>query len=71
MYYTRNFTDAASLRKAISDYIDFYNNERLQERFGDKHPAQIRAEALATGNPVQYPIAPNKRIEKYKTRFAA
>lgn len=71
MYYTRNFTDAASLRKAISDYIDFYNNERLQERFGDKPPAQIRAEALDLDNPMQYPIAPNKRIEKYKSRFTA
>ena len=71
MYYTRKFTDAASLRKAISDYIDFYNNERLQERFGDKAPAQIRAEALAKEEPVQYPIAPNKRIEKYKARFVA
>lgn len=71
MYYSQKFTDAVSLRKAISDYIDFYNNERLQERFGDKPPAQIRAEALAFGNPMQYPIAPNKRIEKYKARFAA
>ena len=71
MYYTGNFTDAASLRKAISDYIDFYNNERLQERFGDKPPAQIRAEALDLDNPMQYPIAPNKRIEKYKSRFTA
>ena len=71
MYYNRKFTDAASLRKAISEYIDFYNNYRLQERFGDKAPAQIRAEALATGSPEQYPITPNKRIEKYKARFAA
>ena len=71
MYYTQKFTDESSLRKAISDYIDFYNNERLQERFGDKAPAQIRAEAVATDNPEQYPIAPNKRIQKYKVRFAA
>ena len=63
--------EAASLRKAISEYFDFYNNERLQARFGDKAPAQIRAEALATGSPEQYLIAPNKRIEKYKSRFAA
>ena len=39
MYYTRKFTDESSLRKAISDYIDFYNNDRLQERFGDKAPS--------------------------------
>ena len=71
MYYTRKFTDPASLRKAIADYIDFYNNERLQERFGDKAPAQVRAEALATDTPEQYPIAPNKRIQKYKAKFTA
>lgn len=47
------------------------NNMRLQEGFGDKAPAQIRAEALATDKPEQYPIAPNKRIEKYKARLAA
>ena len=71
MYYMRKFKDADSLRKAISDYIDFYNHERLQERFGDKAPAQIRAEALAADTPKQYPIAPNKRIQAYKARFAA
>ena len=71
MYYTRKFTDATSLREAISKYIDFYNNRRLQERFGDKAPAQIRAEALATGVPKRYPIAPNKRIEKYKAKFVS
>ena len=71
MYYTRKFTDATSLREAISKYIDFYNNRRLQERFGDKAPAQIRAEALATSVPKRYPIAPNKRIEKYKAKFVS
>lgn len=71
MYYTQKFTDEASLRKAISDYIDFYNNDRLQERFGDKAPSQIRAEALAADNPKQYPIAPNNRIQKYKAQFVA
>ena len=46
-YYTRKFTDEVSLRKAVSDYINFYNNIRLQERFGDKPPTQVRAKALA------------------------
>jgi hypothetical protein len=55
MYYTRKFIDAASLRKAISDYIDFYNNERLQERFGDKAPSKTWAEALATDTPEKSP----------------
>ena len=71
IHYTGKFTDAVSLRKAISVYVDFYNNEKLQERFGDKAPSQIRAGALATDAPEQYPIVPNKRIETYKIRFAA
>lgn len=66
MYYTWTFTGAASLRKAISDYVDFYSNES-----GDKPPAKIQAEALDLDNPMQCPIAPNKRIEKYKDQFAA
>ena len=71
MYYNRKFTDADSLRKAISTYIDFYNNERLQERFGTKSPAQVRAKVLAVEIPMQYPIALNKHIQKYKARFTA
>ena len=71
MYYLNTFTDEASLRKAIADYMTFYNTERMQERFKGKTPAEVRAEALATDTPVQYPIPENKRIQKYKARYAA
>ena len=58
-------------REAISRYIDFYNNVRMQERFGNRTPAQVRREALEADVAAQYPIAPNKRIEKYKSKYAA
>ena len=71
MYYLNHFADEASLRKAIADYMAFYSTERMQERFGGKTPAEVRAEALVTDTPVQYPIPVNKRIQKYKARYAA
>ena len=71
MYYLNTFTDEKSLRKAIADYMAFYSDERVQSRFKGKTPAEIRAGALATDTPAQYPIPVNKRIQKYKARYAA
>ena len=71
MFYLTTFTDEDSLRNAIADYMNFYSTERIQERFKGKTPAEVRAEALATDVPAQYPIPVNKRIQKYKARYAA
>lgn len=71
MYYLNTFTDEGSLRDAIANYMTFYSTERMQERFGGKTPAEVRAEALASDSPEQYPIPVNKRIQKYKAKFAA
>ena len=71
MFYLTTFTDEDSLRNAIADYMNFYSTERMQERFKGKTPAEVRAEALATDVPAQYPIPVNKRIQKYKARYAA
>ena len=71
MYYLRTFTDEASLYSAIAEYMSFYTTERIQSRFGGKTPAEVRAEALTTDTPRQYPIPENKRIQKYKARYAA
>ena len=71
MYYLNTFTDEASLRNAIADYMSFYSNERAQARFKGKTPVEVRTEALATNAPMQYPIPVNKRIQKYKARYAA
>ena len=70
MYYLDTIADETSLRNAIADYMSFYSTVRIQERFNGKTPAEVRAEALATDSPVQYPIPVNKRIQKYKDRYA-
>lgn len=71
MYAMYEITDEASLIQAIHSYIEFYNNVRLQSRFGNKTPMQVREEALASENPTQYPIPENKRIKKFKEKYAA
>ena len=71
MYCMFDITDEASLRNAIEKYMDFYTNERPQERFGGKTPAQVRSEAMLTDKPTGYPIPENKRIQKYKAKWAA
>lgn len=71
MYYLDTFTDEQTLRNAIADYMAFYSNERAQERFKGKTPAEVRTEALQADIPEQYPIPVNKRIQKYKAHYAA
>ncbi len=71
MYAMYEITDEASLIQAIHSYIEFYNNVRLQSRFGNKTPMQVREEALASEKPTQYPIPENKRIKKFKEKYAA
>ena len=51
--------------------MNFYTTERIQSRFGGKTPAEVRAEALASEIPKEYPIPVNKRIQKYKAKYAA
>ena len=60
------YHDRTTLIQAIGRYIDFYNNERYQERYDCKTPMEVRAEALQVKTPVLYPIPVNHRIEKYK-----
>lgn len=71
MYQMYEITDELSLRHAIKDYIRFYRDERPQSRYDCKTPAEVRAEALASATPTTYPIAKNKRIEKYKSKWCA
>lgn len=71
MYYLNKFDNEASLREAIDKYIYFYNNERFQDRFGTKTPMEVRIAALNTDCPEAYPIAENKRVKKFKAKFAA
>lgn len=71
MYNLRKFTTEEELRKAIEEFIQYYNKGRYQARFGFQAPAEVRAAALASIDPVQYPIPENRRIQKYKQRYAA
>ena len=71
MYQMYSITDEASLRCAIKSYLSFYTDERLQDRFHCKTPQEVRAEAFARTEPLQYPIAENKRIKKYKAKWCA
>ena len=58
-------------KTAVEKYIHFYNYERFQSRFRGRSPMQARAEAMNTSSPVVYLIPENKRIKKYKEKFAA
>lgn len=71
MYQMYNITDEKSLRYAINDYMRFYSEERPQDRYHCKTPLEVRKEALSSNTPTAYPIAENKRIKKYKEKWAA
>ena len=65
MYYLNEFHDIHTLKKAIDEYIEFYNNERLQSRYNNQTPTEVRNQALQSEMIEQYPIEENKRIQKY------
>ena len=46
-YYGRRFADRAALEKMIADYIDYYNNERLQRNLGVLTPMEKHERYLA------------------------
>lgn len=71
MYAMYEITNEESLRFAIKDYLRFYAEERIQERYDCKTPLEVRTEALATVDPMGYPIPENKRIKKYKEKWCA
>ena len=71
MYSLNKFSSGDELRSAIDQYVHFYNYERFQEWFGERTPMEVRTVALHAKNPEQFPIAENKRIQKYKAKFAA
>jgi transposase InsO family protein len=50
MYYLNEFHSIKDLEKAIHEYIDFYNNKRLQEKLKDLTPIEFRNQALVSQN---------------------
>ena len=71
MYQMYDITDEQTLRFAINDYMKFYSETRIQERFNGKTPLEVRTEALVSNNPIKYPIPENRRIKKYKEKWCA
>ena len=71
MYAMYKITDEDTLRFAIKDYLRFYSEERIQERYNCKTPLEVRTEALSATEPTEYPIPENKRIAKYKEIWCA
>ena len=71
MYSLNKFNGGDELGSAIDEYVQFYNYERFQERFGVRTPMEVRMAALHAKNPEQFPIPENKRFQKYKAKFAA
>ena len=71
MYQMYEIIDEASLRYAIKDYLRFYTEERLQDRYNCKTPQEVRTEALKMAEPTQYLITENRRINKYKEKWCA
>ena len=69
MYCLSDIHDEQTLIEAIYKYMNFYNRERLQERYGNKTPYEVREEAMKTDRPIYYPIPENKRIKRYKARW--
>lgn len=71
MYQMYEINNEASLRYAIKDYLRFYSEERLQDRYHCKTPLEVREEALTSDIAIEYPIPENKRIKKYKEKWSA
>jgi len=65
MYYIESHETEEDLRQAIEDYIYYYNHGRYQERYNNLAPLEVRAAALATEYPQQYPIPENRKIAAY------
>ncbi|MCX3392974.1 IS3 family transposase, partial [Citrobacter amalonaticus] len=45
-FYLSQFSNISELRKAIEDYIRYYNNERISLKLKGLSPVEYRAQAL-------------------------
>ncbi|RXX62873.1 IS3 family transposase, partial [Klebsiella pneumoniae] len=45
-FYLREFRSVRALRKAVEDYIDYYNNERISLKLKGLIPEEYRTHAL-------------------------
>jgi len=65
MYSLHKFYTIEELKEALHKYIDFYNNHRLQSRYHDQTPNEVRNQALQSETAEQYPISQNNKVKKY------
>ena len=71
MYQMFDIKDEKSLRNAIKEYMTFYSEKRPQSRYNNKTPTEVRYESIYGQTYAEYPIPENKRIKKYKAKWAA
>ncbi|PSJ47026.1 IS3 family transposase, partial [Klebsiella pneumoniae] len=45
-FYLREFRSVSALRKAVEDYIHYYNNERISLKLKGLSPVEHRTQAL-------------------------
>lgn len=67
-----NFTAKYNIRgnDTVHQWV-FYSEERPQGRYHCKTPLEVRNEAMPSKSPTVYPIAENRRIQKYKAKWVA
>lgn len=65
MYSLHKFYSIEELKNAIDKYVDFYNNHRLQIRYQNQTPIEIRCKAFQSESVEQYPISENYKAKKY------
>jgi putative transposase len=65
MFYLYKFNSIQELKSAIQKYVHFYNTVRLQERFQNQTPNQVRSAALTGESNTSFPIKENKKIKIY------
>ncbi|SDX31033.1 hypothetical protein [Eubacterium barkeri] len=61
----------AMVSQEYLDGLSLYEYLATKERYQCKSPLEVRIEALTSDKPTEYPIAKNKRIEKYKEKWCA
>ena len=71
MYSRNKFSSGDEVRSAIEQYIPFLQLRTFSGTIWSKDANGIRIAVLNAKIPKQFPIAENKRIQKYKAKFAA
>ena len=73
MYHRRRFATDRELRAAVSDYVDFYNNQRLHSSLGYRSPTEFEAACTYAQGPLLRRNSPPARciVKAYRRSGAA